>query len=73
MNARTKSIEEQADRLPAADRIRLVEHLLATLDKPGPDIDRAWADESERRLDAYLQGETTARDEKDVLAKHLNP
>jgi len=73
MNERTKSIEEQAERLPAADRIRLVEHLLAMLDKPGPDVVRAWADESERRLDAYLQGETTARDAKDVLAKHLKP
>jgi putative addiction module component (TIGR02574 family) len=73
MNARTKSIAEEAERLPAADRIRLVEHLLATLDKPDPDIDRAWAHESERRLDAYLQGETTARDAKDVLAEHLKP
>jgi putative addiction module component (TIGR02574 family) len=73
MNARTKSITEEAERLPATDRIRLVEHLLATLDKPDPDIDRAWADESERRLDAYLQGEATARDAKHVLAKHLKP
>jgi len=43
------------------------------LDQPGAEIDRAWADESERRLDAYLRGETTARDAKDVLAKHLKP
>jgi len=41
------------------------------LDKPDEEIDRAWADESERRLDAYLRGETTARDAKDVLAEHL--
>ena len=73
MNARTKSIAEGAERLPAADRIRLVEHLLATLDEPDPDIDRAWADESERRLDAYLQGKATARDAKHVLAKYLKP
>jgi hypothetical protein len=32
-----------------------------------------WADESERRFDAYLQGETTARDAKDMLPKHLKP
>jgi putative addiction module component (TIGR02574 family) len=71
MNTRITSIIEQAERLPAADRIRLVEHLLATLDKPDPEVDRAWAEESERRLDTYLRGETTARDAKDVLAKHL--
>jgi len=35
------------------------------------EIDKAWAEESERRLDAYLKDETTARDAKDVLAKYL--
>ena len=73
MNSRTTLIAEEAERLPAADRIRLVEHLLATLDRPDPEIDREWAEESERRLDSYLQGDTTARDAKDVLAKHLKP
>jgi hypothetical protein len=47
--------------------------LLATLDRPDPEIDRAWVDEAERRLDSYLQGETTARDATDVLAKNLKP
>jgi len=55
------------------DRIRLVERLLATLDRPEPDIDAAWAEESERRLDAYLSGETAARDADEVLANHLKP
>jgi putative addiction module component (TIGR02574 family) len=71
MNTRTTLIAEEAERLPAADRIKLVEHLLTTLDKPDPEIDQAWVEESERRLDAYLRGETTARDAKDVLAKHF--
>jgi putative addiction module component (TIGR02574 family) len=73
MNSRTTLIAEEAERLPAADRIRLVEHLLATLDRPDPEIDREWAEESERRLDSYLQGDTMARDAKDVLAKYLKP
>jgi putative addiction module component (TIGR02574 family) len=70
MSTRTTLIAEEAERLPAADRIKLVEHLLTTLDKPDPEIDQAWVEESERRLDAYLRSETTARDAKDVLAKH---
>ena len=73
MNARTTSIAQAAERLPAADRIRLVEHLLATLDKPDADNDQAWAGEAEQRLDAYLRGETAARDAKDVLDKYLKP
>jgi putative addiction module component (TIGR02574 family) len=73
MNTRTEAIAQEAERLSADERIRLVEHLLATLDRPDPEIDRAWADESERRLDSYLRGETTARDANDVLAKHVKP
>lgn len=73
MTKRTTSLAEEAARLPAMDRIRLVEHLLTTLDKPDAEIDRAWAEESEQRLDAYLRGETAARNAEDVLAKHLKP
>jgi putative addiction module component (TIGR02574 family) len=73
MNTRIREITEEAERLPAPDRVRLVEHLLATLDKPDSEIDRAWAEESERRLDSYLRGETAALDAEDVLAKHLKP
>jgi len=51
----------------------LVERLLATLDKPDPEVDRAWAEESERRLDAYLRGDATGREADDVLAGHLKP
>jgi hypothetical protein len=62
---------EEVEQPPVAERIKLVEHLLATLDKPDPDIDRVWAEESERRLDAYLPGQTTSKNATDVLAKHL--
>jgi putative addiction module component (TIGR02574 family) len=73
MNARIEAIIEEAERLPVPDRVRLVEHLLATLDKPDPEIDRAWAEECKRRLARYLPGETTALDAEEVLAKHLKP
>jgi putative addiction module component (TIGR02574 family) len=73
MNSRIKSIADQAEQLPAADRVRLVEHLLATLDKPDPEVDQAWTEESERRLDMYLRGEIAAIDAADVLAKHVKP
>jgi putative addiction module component (TIGR02574 family) len=73
MNARIQALKEEAERLPVPDRVRLVEHLLATLDKPDPEIDQAWAEECERRLDSYLRGETTALDADEVLAKYLKP
>ncbi len=73
MNTRIRAITEEAERLPAPDRVKLVEHLLATFDKPDSEIDQAWVEESERRLDSYLGGETTALDAEEVLAKHLKP
>jgi putative addiction module component (TIGR02574 family) len=73
MNARIQAITEEAERLPAADRAKLVEHLLATLDKPDPEIDRAWAEECKRRRDRYLRGEATTLDAEEVLAKYLKP
>ncbi len=71
MNARVTSLAEEAERLPAAESIQLVERLLSSLDKCDPEIDGAWAEECERRLDNYLSGAVAARDAEDVLAKHL--
>ena len=36
-------IEKEALNLPTADRAKLAERLLTSLDKPDPDIDRLWA------------------------------
>jgi len=73
MNERIKAITEEVERLPVPDRVRLVEFLLATLDKPDPDIDLAWAEECEQRLDRYLRGETTMLNAGEVLAKYGKP
>jgi putative addiction module component (TIGR02574 family) len=73
MTNRIASLTKEAEQLPAPERIRLIEHLLASLDKPEPEIEAAWAEEAERRLDMYLSGETTARDSDEVLAKYLKP
>jgi putative addiction module component (TIGR02574 family) len=68
---RATSLAEEAKQLPPADRIELIERLLSSLDKPDLGIDRVWAEESERRLDAYLSGDAPTRDAEDVLVKHL--
>ncbi len=48
MNQRVKTIFEQAQALPAAEREELAELLLATVDA-GSGFDAAWADEAARR------------------------
>ncbi len=50
-------IEQKSLELTANDRIRLVEKLIASLDKPDPEIEAAWIKESEARLAAYEKGE----------------
>ena len=49
-------ILEKALRLPPEERFVIVEGLLKSLDVPDPDLDRIWADEAERRLEAYRNG-----------------
>jgi putative addiction module component (TIGR02574 family) len=56
-----------AAKLPPSDRLELVETILATLDKPDPDISAAWAAEAQDRLAAFRRGELVAVDESDVF------
>ena len=44
------SLTKQAEQLPPEDRIKLVDHLLTTLDQPDGAIDDAWAAEYELRI-----------------------
>ncbi len=51
-----KSIERSAVKLPPIKRLRLIESLIESLNKPDPTIERAWAAESDKRLVAYKKG-----------------
>jgi predicted DNA binding CopG/RHH family protein len=51
------SIFEEAVRLSADKRAKLVDALLSSLDKPDAEIDRLWAAEAESRIDAHDRGE----------------
>ena len=47
--------------LPTTSRARLVERLMASLDKVvDREVDAAWAVEAERRIDAFDAGKTKA-------------
>ena len=70
MTEQADDLVERARRLPAAERIGLVEEILATLDQPDAEIDRLWAKEAEDRLAAFRRGEIGAVDLDAVLAKY---
>ena len=57
-----RNIEQNLFKLPAIKRIHLIESLIASLNKPDPDIERAWGKESDRRLKEYKNGAVKAAD-----------
>ena len=62
-------LASMAAKLPPSDRLQLVETILATLDKPDPEITAAWSAEAEDRLAAFRRGELAAVDESEVFGE----
>jgi putative addiction module component (TIGR02574 family) len=52
----SKEILEQAMALKPDERFMIVESLLKSLDEPDRKIDEIWAEEAEKRLKAYRDG-----------------
>ena len=64
-----KTLQKEMLRLDPIDRIHMVEHILNSLDKPDPEIERAWAKESDRRLNEYKKGKVRAVSLEEVKKK----
>lgn len=56
--------------LPDVEKLRLVDAILADLDKPDPKIDRVWAEEARKRWAAYKAGRVPTVLYETVMAKH---
>jgi putative addiction module component (TIGR02574 family) len=52
----TKEVLNKALKLKPEERFLLIEGLLRSLDEPDKRLDEIWADETERRLNAYREG-----------------
>lgn len=60
-----ESVEELAKKaivLDPMERVRLLEAILYSLDKPDFEIEKSWIAESEARFDAYKRGELQSED-----------
>ncbi len=68
MTAVTEQIAEIAKKLPPAERARLVDELLASLDQTDQVLDELWLKECEARLKAMEKGEMQWEDFDQVLA-----
>ena len=70
MTENAKKLSAQARKLPASERLELVDSILESLDEPDPEIDRLWSKEAEERLAAYRRGELKALSLREALAKY---
>jgi putative addiction module component (TIGR02574 family) len=63
-------LAKKATGLQPIERIRLVEAILYSLDKPDPDIEQSWIAESETRYEAYKRGELDAIDWEETKKRY---
>jgi putative addiction module component (TIGR02574 family) len=64
----SEQLLKEALALPAAEKAKLAEELLSSLDDAAQyEIDRAWGDEAERRIAAFEKGKMHAEPVEDVI------
>ena len=51
-----KKILKEALKLKPEERFTVIETLLKSLDEPDKNVDKLWAEEAEKRLNAYREG-----------------
>ena len=66
----TDQLAKKAMGLRPTERIRLVEAILYSLDKPDPDIEKSWIAEAEARYEAYKRGELQAIEWDEIRKPH---
>jgi len=70
MSTETQDILDRALGLPAADKARIADELLASLDQADESIDTLWRKEVEDRIAAYKSGALKSVSLEEVLAKY---
>lgn len=70
MSDAVQELGEAARKLSPAERIRLVDEILSSLDQTNPSLDATWAAEVEDRIAAYRRGEIRALDLSEILSKY---
>lgn len=69
MKSELDEIEDRARTLSAEERAKLAESMLESLHEPLSDIESAWAEEIEKRVEAFDRGELPSYPAEDVFAE----
>ena len=64
-----KALIQSVLQLKPVERMRLLNLIYSSLEKPDSEIDEIWYDEAERRLAAYKAGEVEGIPVDEVLGK----
>jgi len=72
MTKTAEKIAEEIHSLTDVEKLQLVDAILTDLDKPGPEIDRIWAEEARKRWAAYKEGRIPTVSYQEVMDKHRN-
>jgi hypothetical protein len=56
MSSKADKLEEEIGSPPDIEKLRLVDAILADLDRTDPETNRIWAEEARKRWDAYKAG-----------------
>jgi putative addiction module component (TIGR02574 family) len=70
MTKTTAKLVSEIQSLPDVEKLRLVDAILADLDKPDPEMDRIWAEEARKRWAAYKAGRIPTVSYEEVMTKH---
>ena len=70
MSTAADKLASEIKDLPDTEKLRLVDAILADLDKPDPEIDRIWAEEARKRWAAYKTGRIPTVSYEEVMAKY---
>lgn len=62
-------IMDLVDSLPIDMRLELIDHLLESITPPKTDVEEAWKDEVERRIDEVESGEVELIPGEEVFAR----
>ena len=70
MSPGSDKLKKEIESLPDVEKLRLVDAILADLDRPDPEIDRVWAEEARKRWAAYRAGDVQTVTYDDVMLKY---
>lgn len=70
MTSAAAKLLEQAGRLPAQEKLQLVDKLIADLDLPDPAVEALWAEKAQRRSKAVKNGKLAVKPLGEVLRKY---